>query len=693
MARERIGRVQRRLRELRTRGSTSTPGAEANASSAEPGPPGAAAEASEDAEPTEEATPEPGSVPPEEPEAEARPRSRTVTLGDLGEGSRESLAGRLQALRGRGGRSSDGPAAPGGSSIGGAASGAGRRIADSWKALPQTTRARIAAFAIVAAIAALVLILVDSGAPCEAPGGEACPSGDDAIALVPEDALAYAHLDAEEGTAQFEDAAEVSSRLPLLSRLAVAGVSNVAGTRIDYETDVQPWSGGELALTLLQGDEAPERVLMIEAADPEGATEFAQGLLGPEPASREVAGSQLSVGRSGLASTILDGFLMIGDEDALASLVEAPDDDGTLEGAAGPALDQLPDERLAYGYLSAEGARALLANDPSLSSLDTFVDADASAGVAAALSFDDGSVDLAVRSLLDPERAQESPSFFAALPRFEPTLEAEVSPDALAYLGLGDPAASVESLLIQAAATTPALLAAFNRVEEDLRREGGISITEDLLPLLGSEAAVAVEPAAARSEPDTPGVLASSGVPYLSVIADGVDSAAAAKSLATLQQPLIDALAPASSGKVASFQSTEIGEVEAQSLVVNPDVELTYATFDERLVAATNPLGIEQAQAGGEGLEGSDAFDLATENIPEEVSLLAYLNLQDLLAIGEQIGLAADPVYATYAQDLRNLDAAALGVDSSGATIRTDLRITVGEPEAPAMDASPVSGE
>jgi len=641
----------------------------------------------------ERAGPAPGPVTPEEPEPEARARPQTVTLGDLGEGSRESLAGRLQALRGRGGRSSDGPAAPGGSSIGGTASGAGRRIADSWKALPQTTRARIAAFAIAAAIAALVLVLVDSGPPCEAPGGDACPSGDDAIALVPEDALAYAHLDAEEGTAQLEDAAEIASRLPLLSSLAVAGVSNVAGTRIDYATDVQPWSGGELAMTLLPGDSRPEPVLMIEAADSEGATEFAADLLGPDPTSREVGDAELSVGERGLASAMLDGFLMIGDEDALVSLVEAPTDGGALEEAAGPVLDQLPGERLAYGYLSPEGARSLLAGDPSLSSLDTFVDADASGGAAAALSFDDGAVDLAVRSELDPERAQASPSFFAALPRFEPTLEAEASPDALAYLGLGDPAASADSLLTQAAASAPALLAAFNKLEEDLRREGGVSVSDDLLPLLGSEAAVTVEPVAASSESETPGVLATSGVPYLSVIADGVDSASAAKSLANLQEPLIDALAPASSGKLASFTSTEIGGVEAQSLVVNPDVELTYATFGERLVAATNPLGVEQAQAEGDGLEDAEAFDLATENIPEEVSLLAYLNLQDLLAIGEQIGLAADPAYPTYAQDLRNLDAAAVGVDGSGGTIRTDLRITVGEPEAAAADAPPPDGE
>jgi len=669
VARERIERAQRRLRELRGQ----------SASPEEP-----SAEPASASGPVTQAEAEP---------ADARRRPAAVTLGDLGEGSRESLAGRLQALRGRRGRSSGSEAASGGASIGGSSSGRGARIGDFWQALSKTTRVRIAAFAIVAAIALVVLLVVASADPCEAPGGEACSSPDAAIALVPDDALAYAHLDVEGGTSQSEAAAEISSRLPLLSKLAVSGVSSFAGTRIDYATDVQPWSGGELAVALLPGDSRPEPVLMIEAADSEGATEFAADLLGPDPTSREVGDAELSVGERGLASMIVDGFLMLGDEDALASLAEAPADGATLEEAAGSVIDQLPGERLAYGYLSSEGARVLFAANPALSSLDTFVDAGASTGAAAALSFDDGSVDLAVRSVLDPERAGASPNFFSVLPRFEPTLQGEVSPEALAYLGLGDPASSVESLLVQAAASAPTLLAAFNRVEEDLRREGGISVTEDLLPLLGSEAAVAVEPVAAKSEPETPGVLAGAGVPYLSVIADGVDSASAAKSLANLQEPLIDALAPASSGKVASFETTEIGGVEAQSLVVNPDVELTYATFGERLVAATSPLGVEQVQAEGDGLEDAEAFGLATENIPDEVSLLAYLNLQDLLAIGEQIVLADDPIYPSYAQDLRNLDAAAVGIDGSGGTIRTDLRITVGEPEAAAADAPPLGGE
>ena len=218
-------------------------------------------------------------------------------------------------------------------------------------------------------------------------------------------------------------------------------------------------------------------------------------------------------------------------------------------------LDELPDARLASIYLSAVGARTLLGGDSAFRSLDTFVDAGATEGVTAAITADGDSLGLSIRSSLDPERIEASPSFFATLPSFEPSLSADVGSDALAYLGLGAPGESIEALLRRAAADAPGLLGAFNRVEEDLRREGGISVTDDILSLLGSEAAVAVQPTGGGAEEGTaPGVLVNSGVPYLSVLADGVDAEAASKALARLQEPLIDALDPLGSAKVGGLR-------------------------------------------------------------------------------------------------------------------------------------------
>jgi len=551
-------------------------------------------------------------------------------------------------------------------------------------------RVRLAAAAIVTTLVAILLLVVVPAAPCGVPGGDECPAPDDAIALVPDDALAYAHVDIDPEGEQFRAASDLASRVPLLSSLTIGQLAGVAGRRVDFESQVRPWAGGEVAVAVLPGLGRLEQVVFVEADDADGAQSFAAGVLGSETTVEDVAGIEVSTRADGDASAIVNGFLVLGDIDAVTDVID-PDDETTLEGAtASTVLDELPDERVAYAYLSGAGARALLGAEGPLAPFDTFVDGEASRGVAVALTAADDLLEIEVRSELDPERAISSPPFFAALPPFEPTLPADVGPDALAYLGIGDPQASVESLLTQAAADAPALLGAFDRVEKDLRREGGISLTGELLSLLGSEAAIAIEPVDAGGAAPPPGTLTPSGVPYLSVLVEGVDDEATARSLAALQTPLVDALAPSGSGKLGAFETQKIAGVNAQSLMVNPDVNLTYATFDDRLVVATNPIAVEQARADGAGLEDSPAFALVTEDLPDQVSLLAYLDLRSLLALGEQLGLSADPVYSTLAPDLRTLDAAALAVSGSGEEIRTDFRIAIGQPETAETGSSPL---
>ena len=53
--------------------------------------------------------------------------------------------------------------------------------------------------------------------PCGAPGGDVCPPSDDAIALVPDDALGYLHVNVEPGTEQYDNAREIADRIPTIS--------------------------------------------------------------------------------------------------------------------------------------------------------------------------------------------------------------------------------------------------------------------------------------------------------------------------------------------------------------------------------------------------------------------------------------------------------------------------------------------
>ena len=102
--------------------------------------------------------------------------------------------------------------------------------------------------------------------------------------------------------------------------------------------------------------------------------------------------------------------------------------------------------------------------------------------------------------------------------------------------------------------------------------------------------------------------------------------------------------------------------VQAHTLAVSPALNLTYATYGDRLVIATDSLGIEQARSIDEGLDTAPAFEQATEDMPDSVSLITYFDLVGLLSLGEQVGLATDPTYTTYAPDLRSLTAPELSV-------------------------------
>jgi hypothetical protein len=564
---------------------------------------------------------------------------------------------------------------------------------DSEGSFSPTTRARILAVAIVGVAAAIVYFVLVPVAPCSFPGGDSCPPDDDAIALVPEDALAYGHLDIDQGTDQVAAITELSSRVPLLSRIAVGGLNGLTGLDADFATRIEPWAGGEMAVALLPSGTSVGRVVMIEVADTDAAEQFASELYGPKQSTTEAGGTEVSVGRRGSAWAIDDGFLVVGRENVVTGMLDAPRDARLLDADGADVLDDLPEDHLAYAYISAAGARALL-SIRGFEPLDTFINKAATAGAAAVLAADGSGLHLTIHSELDPEKAKSAPGFFAALPRFAPTLTSDIGQGSLAYLGLGDPAASVESLLDQAKNTSPGLFTAFRRASKDLKKQTGVDIGKDLLPLLGSEVAVSAQPVSAPASGSAPpGVVAGASTPYVSLIADGIDPDRASRSLAELQESVAKAVAPPKNGRVAVFETIQVAGVQAQSLAVSPALNITYATYDDRLVIATDPLGIEQARSIDEGLDTAPAFEQATEGMPESVSLIAYFDLVGLLNLGEQVGLATDPTYTRFAPDLRSLTAAALSVDGGDDQIRTDLDLVVGPRQEPQIDSPPLSGE
>ena len=556
----------------------------------------------------------------------------------------------------------------------------------------------------VVAIVVIALVLAPA-LPCGFPGGESCAPDDDAAGLVPADALLYVHVNTDADSEQYEKASALADRLPTLTDQLIAALPGAAGAGIEYDRDVRPWLGGEAAVALLRdGADAVEQALLLEIDDENGAERFSDQLVGRRTDSSDVAGVAVT-SRGRLATAEVDGFLVIGSRESVRAVIEAQDSDGSAladDDTAEEVVDELPSDSLATAFVSEHGAADLFRAGAPLGSLEVFVGAAATTGAAAALVALDDGIEIETHSALDPERLEAAPGFFGAFAPFEPELVGELSAQSLLYLGLGDPERSVKALLEQATAEAPGLTEGFERFSKELRKDGDVSIEREILPLLAGEVAVGIEPppkaggdAGEENEdeavpeeiepggpapiPEEPGELDFSGVPYVVFVADDVDEEQARRTLADLQVPIAEALEPEESGQAPVFEGTDIAGVQARSLRISPTVNLTYAIFDEKLVVATDPAGVEQVKSGESSLPDSSQYEAATEGFGGDLATIIYLNLGDLIALAERQGLSEDPAYALFAGEVRRLQAMGLAVERDEESLDSRLRLTIEE--------------
>jgi hypothetical protein len=547
-----------------------------------------------------------------------------------------------------------------------------------WRSLSINTRRRIALAAAVIAGLVLILLFAVPALPCEAPGGDVCPPSDDAAHVAPGDSLAYLHVNVDPDTGQYQAARTLAANLPLFAQQVAGRLASQLpgphGKRLDFDRDVRPWFGGEAALTLIPaGGHAAEEVQLLEVSDSAGADGFARSILAGKPQTSRYKGVQIDVDRRGVATAQVGGFLAIGKKSGIRDVIDANSGakgTGSLadDAAAMKARDTLPDDRLADVYLSKDGiARLVSSPGAPLANLATVIDPGASRGMAAALVASDSGLDLDVRSVLDPAREKAHPGFFAAFPTFGPTLGSSMPQSSLAYLGIGDAGQTVHSLLAQSGTREPGLAAVVGDFANQIDKLGGNVNLSSQLPSLGKEAALALEPSNSKT-------------PFGLFLGNDVDANAAGKALADLEKPLAKALA-----RGEKFKAHKVGDVKSHSLKVSGTIELTYAIVRSALVLATDPKGVDQIAGGQGGLADTSAYHDATDGLPSTLSMIGFLNLQGITSLAEQAGLAQNPAYATFAPEIRKLDAVGFGVVSSPGQLATDVRLAVGEgPPAPA---------
>ena len=544
--------------------------------------------------------------------------------------------------------------------------------AEFWRTRSPETKTRTYAVAGVIVLYLVVKFAPVPGVPCEISAAKECAPPDETIAFVPEDALLYAHFTIDRDSHQYELANDLSGDLPDATLLAgqVAGaIPTPSGQPIDLGADVLPWAKRDLALTLIPGPKKTALpVFLAGVEDRAGAEEFLAAIAPPgKSKTSEKGGAELITYPAGFAAAFKGDELLFGTASAVQIALDAEaGDTPALEGSdQDDAREELPDVRFAEVYLSRAGVQRLLAGGATGSTqLETFVDYGATDGMAASVRVRDDGVDVNLVSRLDEKLLQKSPTFFSTLPEFEPALADEAGSRALAYIGVGEVGPTLTDALANAGSGAQGLAGSLRALAATLQKQAGVDPLKDLLPALGGQAALVAEPTDA--------------VPFASLIVDDVDEDKAKDALARLQGPLVKAIGTRT-GSAARFKESDVEGATVNSVQVSGTVNLSYAVFDGLLVVSTDPAGIAQVRAGGDDLAGTDAYDRVLDSLPDEASALVFLNLDELLGLAEQAGLAEDPLYASLSDDISNIPALGLTVKGDDEQISSKLFLSLDE--------------
>jgi hypothetical protein len=224
---------------------------------------------------------------------------------------------------------------------------------------------------------------------------------------------------------------------------------------------------------------------------------------------------------------------------------------------------------------------------------------------------------------------------------FDPVLLERVPEHAAAYLGIRS-ALRLTRVLGRLGAARP-----LQRLGEALADEAGIDFERDLLAPLSGELAIAVTSAA--EDP----AAADGGAPVLTLKARTADARRTEAALARLQEPLARRFAVP--GTVPSFEPQTLGGRGAFTLRVTPQLGPSYAVADGAVVISTAPAGLQPPRGT---LAAARGFKATVGEVPEQADSLVFLDLSQLLALGEQTGLTAIPGLATARDDLSRVRAA-----------------------------------
>jgi hypothetical protein len=527
--------------------------------------------------------------------------------------------------------------------------------------LTRRRRAALGALGLIAAglVAAVVLLASGSGVAPPATG---------AAAVVPADALAYLNVSTDRGRRTVERSMSLAKELPTYP-IASMGIASWLGsaigssTPVDFATDIQPWLGKEAALAVLDTASSTAGTLFVlDVTDGAKARSFLTRV-GAAPAS-SYRGTSLLRTPAGTTFAFNGHFLMFGQDASVRAALDV------VAGAAPSlaknssyraAIKGEPAGRVLDGYASAAGVQRVLASQTgAVGALGTLLSQPALQAASFSLSPARSGVAIQVHTTFDPALSRLRGSSSS----FNPSLQKVIPPGSAVLLDVANLARVAPRVLSAGAAAGVAggVGPLLSRLGSALKAEG-VNVPS-VLSLFDGETAVAI------------GGGASGASPGLIVVTRTAHQAQANAALASLEAPLAQLFAAPSAGPgtAPEFNDTTIDGVTAHRLGLSSGLQLDYAVFHGLVVFSTS-LGALQSVIEHRGSVAGDPAYRAVAGPPKRVTSLLFLDLRQLLSLGEQMGLTHSAALQALMPDLDRIRA--VGMSSTGGEDDSTAELTL----------------
>jgi hypothetical protein len=429
-----------------------------------------------------------------------------------------------------------------------------------------------------------------------------------------------------------------------------------AGVPLDFARQIRPWLGAEAAFAVLNSPGANAGSLIVLRAARAGPL-FDTGAV----AIGSYRGVRLYRNPSGTELAFLGRYLVLGQDASVRAAIDvARRRARSLAGSPAyrAAAAGEPAGRVLDAYVSAAGVRRVLAGRGGIAgALAVLLAQPGFRAATVSASPASGGIAVRVHSALTRDSTRPGPLSFS------PTLARSTPPDVPLMLDVGDLARAAPTVL-----GATAQLGLVSNLGPLLGRLGAALSAEGVdvdraISIFDHEGLVIVSP--------DPGASA----PALTVVVRTPVQSSARVALAALETPLAQLFTPVGSlaGQVPEWSDQPAGTVTARQFALSPGLQVDYAVFDGLVVVSTSTGAIAQIARGGRRLAGELAFRRAFPKRPSHVTSLLFLDLRQLLSLGEQTGLVRSSRLRRLGPDLDQIRAVGASSTSGEADTTVEL--------------------